>query len=359
MLSLCAAALACVATILGIAAPWFLPYLGSAFSPAKLHFTEHLLYVMLPFVLFNGISLFAGTTLNAGEKFAAPALVPVITPVVTVGLIFMVKSWGVYALAIGTVGGSLLEAALVFGLLRSHGMSMTLKAPRLDPAVRRVLGQFFPVLGGTFLMGGTAIVDQSMAAMLPSGSVAALSFGSKVVGLILAIAATALSTAALPYFSQMTAARDWNGCRHTLKKYSLLVGVMTVPLTAGLVLFSRPVIALLFQRGAFTSADTDLVSRVQSFYALQIPFYICGMLFVRFLSAMRRNELLMYGSTLNLVLDIVLNLIFIKFLGIAGIALSTAAVMFSSCLFVVLCSMKLLRESSASLPRVKSETAAI
>lgn len=359
VLFLCVVSLTVVAILLGIGAKWFLPYLGSAFFPAKLHFTRQLLYALLPFVVFNGISQFAAAALNAGEKFSAPAVIPVITPVLTVVLIIFAKNWGVYALVAGAVGGSILEAVWLLRMLHTHGFRLTLDMG-LDPDVRKVLSQFFPVLGGTFLMGGTAIVDQSMAARLPSGSVAALSYGGKVVGLILSIGATALSTAVLPYFSQMAAAHDWNGCRHTLKKYSLLVAVTTIPFTLGLILFSRPLVALLFQRGAFTPADTLLVSRVQSCYAIQIPFYICGMLFVRFLSAMRRNELLMYGSSLNLAIDIVLNLIFIKYLGLAGIALSTAAVMFSSCIFVALCSIRLLRQSSVGLPEeARSETAAV
>ena len=59
---------------------------------------------------------------------------------------------------------------------------------------------------------------------------------------------------------------------------------MAIPCTLLLMVLSKPLIRLLFQRGAFTTAYTALVSHVQVFYAIQIPFYIGGMLFVRFRS---------------------------------------------------------------------------
>ena len=65
---------------------------------------------------------------------------------------------------------------------------------------------------------------------------------------------------------------------------------MTVPITLGLVAFSHPLIKIVFQRGAFTAVDTKIVSRVQAFLSLQIPFYILANLGVRFISALKRNS---------------------------------------------------------------------
>jgi putative peptidoglycan lipid II flippase len=181
-----------------------------------------------------------------------------------------------------------------------------------------------------------------MAAMLPSGSVAALNYANKLVSAALGIGATALSTAALPYFSKMVAENDWQGCRHTLKRYSTLVAAITIPFTVALAALSSLLVKLLLQRGAFTPADTRLVSRVLLCYSLQIPFYVCSMLLVRFLSAMQRNDLLMYASAVNLALDIGLNLVLMRKWGVTGIALSTSLVYISSFLFVAVCSVRLL-----------------
>jgi putative peptidoglycan lipid II flippase len=108
------------------------------------------------------------------------------------------------------------------------------------------------------------------------------------------------------------------------------------------ILISRPLVRVFFQRGAFTSLDTDIVSRVQIYYCLQIPFYALSMLFVRFLSSVRRNDLLMFGAAINLVVNIAMNLVLMRIWGVAGIALSTSIVSCCSLCFLSICSIRLL-----------------
>jgi putative peptidoglycan lipid II flippase len=343
MMFLSMSVLILIAAVLGFFAPFYLRILGSSFSATKLVLTRELLYCLLPFVVFSGVATFATAVLSAYKKFALPALVPIITPLITIAtIVFAPKSWSVFTLSGGVAIGSILEVAVLLRVLQACGMRFSLRWNGLDSDVRSVLGQYAPVLAGSVLMGSTTVVDQAMAGMLPSGSVAALSYAYKIVGLIVAIGATALTTAALPYFSHMAAERDWAGCRHTLKRYTALTLATTVPLTLALIALSHPLIRLVFQRGAFTAIDTDLVSRVQMCYFIQIPFYMCGMLFVRFLSSIRRNDVLMYISAINLALDISLNLFLMRKMGIAGIALSTSLVLFAAFVFLGICAIKLL-----------------
>jgi putative peptidoglycan lipid II flippase len=336
--------LAATALLLALLAPFYLPWLGSSFSPEKLRLTRELLYVLLPWIVLSGVAAVASSVLNAGEKFALPAIVPAITPLVTIFFIaLMARGAGPFALAAGAAGGSLLEAGLlVYFFLRAQGTAFIFRWTGMDDNLRSVLRQYTPMLAGAFLMGSAGVVDQAMASMLPAGSVAALSYGGKIVNMFVLTAATALSTAVLPYFSKMAAASDWQGCRHTLKRYSMLIISSAVPFTLLLILLSRSLVRLIFERGAFTATDTALVSSVQIFYSIQIPFFIWGMLFVRFLSSIRRNDLLMYASAINLVVDVVLNLVLMKFMGVAGIALSTSLVYVVSFAFVSIATLKVL-----------------
>jgi putative peptidoglycan lipid II flippase len=339
-------ALSAIAMILGLLSPYYLPYLGSGFSAAKLRLTHELLLGLLPFILLNGTTLYISSVLNAGERFALPAVVPLVTPVMVIlFIVLMARQWGAFALVAGTLAGSVVEAAALAGALQKQRIRFVVRWGGFTPDVRSVLRQYSPMLAGSFLMGSTLVVDKSMAAMLSPGSVAALSYGNRIVSGVFAVGATALSTATFPYFSRMAAEGDWNGCRHTLKRYSILVLLTSIPLTLCLMVLSKSLVRLLYQRGAFMAADTELVSRVQICYLIQIPFYLCGMLFVRFLSAVRRNDLLMFGAGISLVFDIILNLAFMRLWGVAGIALSTSVVYMCSLLFLMVCSLKVLRES--------------
>lgn len=359
MMLLGVVALAGVGALLGLTAPLYLPFLGHNFSPAKLVLTRELLYVLLPWIVLSGIANLASSVLNATEKFALPALVPLLSPFITIAMILSgYHRWGVFTLAGGAVCGSMIEVVLLLNVLHRHGMQFSLRWHGFDSRIRNVLSQYLPMLAGAVLMGSTAVVDQSMAALLPSGSVAALGYGNKVIGGILSLGALSLSTATLPYFSRMAAAHDWAGCRHTLKRYSLLVIGVTVPFTLLLIAFSRPIVRALFQHGAFRAADTELVSGVQICYAIQLPFYIWNMLFVRFITSIRRNDVLMYVAAVNLALDVVLNLILMRVWHVAGIALSTSLVCIASFLMISTWSVRFLaREKEASLPVAPAEAA--
>jgi len=339
-------ALTAIAVLLGLFSSYYLPFLGSGFSPEKLIMTRELLVALLPFVLFSGIALCVTSVLNAGEQFALPALTPLATPLIVIlFVIFTARLWNAYAIVIGTVFGSVVEASALARTLNKQGIRFRVKWNGLTEDVRAVLRQYSPMIAGSFLMGSTLVVDKSMAAMLPGGSVAALTYANKIVSAVFAIGASALGTAAFPYFSGMIADKDWGGCRHTLKRYTVLLLAITVPFTVCLIAFSKPLVRLLFQHGAFTPADTVLVSKVQTCYLIQLPFYILAILFVRFLSAAKRNDVLMYGAGIGLILDVVLNLVFMRYWGVAGIALSTSAVYACTLAYVAVYSMRVLRES--------------
>jgi putative peptidoglycan lipid II flippase len=345
---LAGSALVAVALLLALLAQLYLPWLAHNFPVQKQLLTREFLYFLAPWLVLSGLATFLACVLNAIEQFAVPALIPILTPT---AVLFCIAVWirpgSGFALALGTVAGSFLEAALLYYLARKHQILGSVRWHGFDPRVQAVLSQTGPMMAGCLLMGATPVVDQFMAAMLGSGNVSALSYGSKVPAGLLAIGATALSTATLPYFSRMAADNDWQGCRHTLKRYSVLMLSVSIPITVVLIAFSKPLVRLLFQRGAFTSLDTDVVSQVQACYSLQIPCYVLCMLFVRFISSVRRNDLLMYASGINLVVDIAMNLILMRVWGVAGIAVSTAIVMAGSLTFLALSSFRLLNRQSA------------
>lgn len=319
--------LGCTTVLMITTAPLYLPLIARGFSPEKLALTEHLLYILAPLVILKGVVVIGRAVLNAGERFVFAAISPVVTPILAVIFLLLAdKAWGIVPLAVGLLGGTVLEIILLATALKKQGIGLHLKWYGFDPHMRQVASQYAPMLVGTFLMGSTTLVDQSMAAMLPSGSVAALNYGSKVVAFPLYLAATALGIAVVPYFSQMIAQSDWVGVRHTLNRYLGLILAITVPLTIILIIFSKPLVQLLFQRGLFTAQDTDTVAIIQIFYALQLPFYIPGILVIRLISSIQASQILMRAAFYNLITNIVLNYLLMQYLGVAGIALSTTFV---------------------------------
>src|SRR5260370_1425505 len=106
MMLLSVLALTALAALLGLLAPYYLPYLGSGFSAATLRLTRDLRYLLLPFVFFCGFAGCASAALNSAENFALPALAPLLTTLATVLWIgFGPRNWGPFLLAGGGVAG--------------------------------------------------------------------------------------------------------------------------------------------------------------------------------------------------------------------------------------------------------------
>jgi putative peptidoglycan lipid II flippase len=155
--------------------------------------------------------------------------------------------------------------------------------------------------------------------------------------------AGAVASAVAPHFSRMVAWQDWPGCRHTLHAWVGLTAVISTPIAAVLIAGSHRLIQLTFQHGVFGPRDTAVVTPVLAMYALQIPFFVCSRVYYRFLVAMRRTDLIFYCGLLNLGLDVILNIVLMRWLGVAGIALATSLWTVSTFLFLWYWSRKLLR----------------
>jgi putative peptidoglycan lipid II flippase len=237
-------------------------------------------------------------------------------------------------LAGATVVGLFVEALVMARAMRRQGYSVRPSWVPRNPALGTLSKQVGTIMLGTLIMSSTVLVEQAMAARTGEGGVSMLSYANKVVGVILGIGATALGTVVLPHFSQMLAQQDWPALRHTLTKYTRLIWLATVPVTALLITFSEPLIRMLFERGSFSSTATHKVSQIQMFYMLQIPFYVLGILYARLISSLNANHLLTWGAFLNLLLCVGLNLVLVKRLGLPGIALSNSLVYLFSTLFL-------------------------
>lgn len=316
-----------IAAILAACAWPVLHLLATGFDDAKIRLTSEMMLFMLPILPLSARNVCWRSLLNAEESFAVAAISPALVPVLTVvALAMLTRSYGIFALSIGTTGGSIAESLLLLSVVRMKGVPAiaNLRAPA--SATKKVFAQYLPAAGGNLVMCSSPVVDQTMAAMLGSGSVAILNFGTRLVTVILAIGPAALSTVILPWLSRLMAKGGGREVRRTIARYSLLSMAVTIPLTLALVASSRWLVELIFQRGAFTAADTGSVTRVQAFALLRIPFAVLLALLLPMVPSLKRNSLLLAVAVFSVIANVILNLAFMRPWGIAGLALSTAVV---------------------------------
>jgi putative peptidoglycan lipid II flippase len=338
--------LAATSAVMALFARGFFPLIASHFPPAKSDLSIRLFYALLPVVLITGIATNCTAVVNTFDRFALPALAPVATPIaIILGALLLSGRVGIWAMVYATLAGSAIHAGLVAWMMDSHGYRFRLHWYGMNEAVREVAQQYGPVLLSSVVASGGLLVDQSMAAMLPAGSVSALVYANRFVSVVVTLLAGAVSTAVVPWFSTMIARRDWPGCRHTLRTWFRVTALVSLPIAAALILGSHLLIRIAFQHGAFGPRDTAVVTPVLAMYAIQIPFFVSSRVFYRFLVGMRRTDLIFYCGAINLALDIVLNLVLMHWFGVAGIALATSLWSVSTFVFLWYWAWKLLSRS--------------
>jgi putative peptidoglycan lipid II flippase len=317
-----------IATFLFFAAPGIIEFTGRGFSVEKRMLSIETLRSLLPFLIFYGLTFHFSTWLRAEKCFALATTAPLLPPVM---IIFCLLSAGsnasVQVLVVGTNVGVFLQLIVLFLALRRRMVPQKGSCLRLwEPANKIVLGNAIPYLLGGLIMNSAVIIDQAMAAWLEPGSVSTLSYADKVCGIVLALSATAASEAVFPFFAETVARREWQLVKRQLLQVTGAILLVAMPLVVGLIVFAPQIVGALFERGSFTSADTAKVAGVLRFTAMQIPFYIAGVLASRVAVSMQATRFTLVASIGAMGCNIVFNALLMRHMGVAGIALSTALV---------------------------------
>lgn len=189
------------------------------------------------------------------------------------------------------------------------------------------------MLLGQALMALGPIVDQVFAARLGEGALATLSYANRIVALFLGLGATAVSRATLPVFSS-TASRETNTARRVAAHWVKLLFGLSLAITLLGWVFAPVLVRLLFERGAFTPANSHAVVDVLRFGLLQIPFFFSALVLVSYVSSRRQYKLLFWSGVIGLTTKIVMNAVLTPVFGLNGLAMSWAITYAANAIFL-------------------------
>jgi putative peptidoglycan lipid II flippase len=293
------------------------------FDPQRTELTSFFYLGTLPCILIQGWSLLLGGMLNAKRRFAVVALAPVMRPLAV--CMTLAVDWGPgYApvLLSAYLIGAVAEAAWITLAAVRAGISIKVRWGGVTAPLRRLLHEFVMAVVGSGILSGATLADQYFASLAGAGGVAAYGYGAKVTSVIIGAGALPLGAVVLPHFSEQVRQKKWAEFRSVLLQWSVVVVAFSVPVVALIWIYSIDLVQLLFQRGAFTVEDTQRVALVQRYLALQIPFYLCGILFVRALTSLQHNRLVALVAVINAIINIAGSLLLVRTLGVGGIAVA-------------------------------------
>ena len=332
--------------LLAVSASYYIPVVGWGFSAEKIAQSRNILIIVLPLLFFSGFVILGNSVLHSRQKYALPAIAQSVVPVLAIlTLLLIAKQVGIYAMPLGMCIGQLVNMLIVAHYVRKEGYSLfpnvrlsTIRERigKSSGELKGVLSQYSPLVFSALFVTLALPVNNTIAASLSPGSVSAFNLGMKFVIFFTGLVGIGISTVMLPYFSSLFSRNRIVDARRELSFFLFLATAIAIPLTLTVVLLTEPLINLIFSGGVFTTHDTVLVTRIMEYGIIQLPFFCTNMLFAKFANAKRKNALIMISSLAGLVINLILNFVFIRYMGVGGIALAMSlSVMFSTVLFII------------------------
>jgi putative peptidoglycan lipid II flippase len=167
-------------------------------------------------------------------------------------------------------------------------------------------------------------VDTIIATLLPHGAVSLIYYADRVNQLPLAIIGTAMGTALLPLLSRQMRENNHVAARATQNRALEVALLLTLPCAIMLIMEATPVISLLFERGAFSAKETMGSSATLVAFALGLPAFVMVKNFAPGFFAVHDTKTPVKYAVCCMILNIVFNLIFMRYLQQVGIALATS-----------------------------------
>ncbi|WP_025771555.1 murein biosynthesis integral membrane protein MurJ [Thioalkalivibrio sp. HK1] len=324
-----------IVTVVGVvSAPLLILVFAPGFSadPEKYELAVQLVRITFPYALFISLVAFAGGVLNAFGRFAVPAYTPVFLNLCLIAAVLWlapVLEQPALALAVGVFVAGIVQLAFQFPFLAAIGMFVRPRWRRAHEGVGRVIKLMIPALFGVSVSQINLLVDTVIASFLVTGSVSWLYFSDRMMEFPLGIFGIALATVILPHLSRQHARTlDPANFSNTIDWALRLVLVIATPAAVGLAILAVPIIASLFHYGAFTAHDVQMTVRsLIAFSAGLIAFVAVKVLVTGFFSRQDTRTPVRIGMV-AMVANVILNLLLMKPLAHAGLALATTVCAF-------------------------------
>ena len=330
-LSFAAAGLALLTALLELAAPWLVqalaPGFGGGDGAERLALTVLLVRVMLPFVLFAALAQLVGGMLNGLGRFAAAAALPALFNAVVIAALPVLGGWletPALALAWGVAAAGAVQLAWVWLACRRAGFLPRPARPRATRRVRRLLCRAAPATAGVGADQAVMLVDLALASLLAAGAVSWLHYAERVARLLPSVAGLAAATVLLPHLARRRGGREDAAQRHAATARAVeAVLLLGLPAAAALVVIAGPLIAALFQRGAFGVEDTAATAAALAAYAGAAPAWMLARTLAAACFARGDTLTPMLAALGAVALNLAVSRLLMAPMGHAGIALGT------------------------------------
>ena len=291
---------------------------------------------MFPYIAFMSMVALSAGILNTWKRFAVPAATPVLLNVSVIAATWFLSPWlakqgveAIYALPVGVMVGGALQLAVQLpalsrlGLLPRLGVRpRAIKKAWTNPATLNILRLMGPALLGVGVAQISLLINTQIASYMAPGSVSWLTYADRLMEFPTAILGVALGVVLMPQLAAAKATGDSERYAAMLDWGLRLVLLLALPCAAALLVFSQPLVSVLYHYGAFTDRDVQQTTLALTGYGVGLLGLVAIKVLAPGFYASQDTRTPMHIALGVLALTQLLNLVLVPWLGHAGLALA-------------------------------------
>ena len=315
-----------------LVAPWLVAVAAPGFSglPLLVGLATELTRILFVAMFFLGMSLFLTGYLQSHHQFTVPALAPLLfNAVIIAASVALAPRWGIRGLAFAWVLGTAAQCLVQVPAAVRAGLRYRPRLELTHPALREVVRLALPAMLGLAVVEVNSYVDRVFASYLPGGSVnavAVLDYAYEVVQAPVGFFAISIATAIFPHLSRHAGTGDLESLRRTASLGLRAAVFATAPVLAVYVAVPDLLVRVLFERYNFSPEATRAVAAAVAAYGVGLVSVACYTVITRLFYALQDMSTPVRVGAATILLNAVLDWVFMRWWGHVGIALATSAV---------------------------------
>lgn len=307
--------------------PVLLPFIVPGFENEVLELAITLNRVTFPFALLISLAAFFSGILNTLERFDAAASSAMAGNLFIIACLLFVDSSHIVSgkpVAFAILGSGIIQMIWVLVPCLWAGIPLKLQIPHFSPPVKRFLKRFVPGALGSGVFQIQLFVGLIIGSLLPSGTMSYLHYADRLHQLPISVIGGAISTALLPTLARQCQQGDLFKALTSQNRAIQFSLLLSLPFLIVLTFLSKPLIFIVFHRGAFTMEAVQQTAYTLSALSLGLPAYILIKVFNTTFFSRQDTVTPLKVAGLSVSLDLIFNLFLMKTFKHVGIALSTA-----------------------------------